>query len=76
MYKLTVSRVCTGLWTNARQVCWKKKKKKKKKSNNNAQSKLLETRHISVVRWRIRNVLVLALYALQIVQLCAKEATK
>ena len=54
----------------------KKQKKKNKKKKKTATTTLkasstrdtLETRHISVVRWRIRNVLVLALYALQIVQ--------
>ena len=69
--------------TRARCVEKKKKKKKKKKQSKKTNKKkttatttlkasstrdTLETRHISVVRWRIRNVLVLALYALQIVQ--------
>ena len=50
----------------------KNKKKKKKPATTTLKASstrdTLETRHISVVRWRIRNVLVLALYALQIVQ--------
>ena len=56
----------------------RKKNKKNKKIQNkktatttlkaSSTRDTLETRHISVVRWRIRNELVLALYALQIVQ--------
>ena len=50
----------------------KKKQNKKKTATTTLKASstrdTLETRHISVVRWRIRNVLVLALYALQIVQ--------
>ena len=68
--KKTVSDTLVYGQTRAR--CVEKKKKKKKKATTTLKASstrdTLETRHISVVRWRIRNVLVLALYALQIVQ--------
>ena len=60
----------TLVYGQTRARCVMKKKKKKATTMLKASSTrdTLETRHISVVRWRIRNVLVLALYALQIVQ--------
>ena len=48
---------------------------KKKKQQQQRYRDTLETRLISVVRWRIRNVLVLALYALQIVQVQHRHST-
>ena len=61
-----------GVLRKKNKTTKKKTKKKKKTATTTLKASstrdTLETRHISVVRWRIRNVLVLALYALQIVQ--------
>ena len=61
----------TLVYGQTRARCVERKKTKKTATTTLEASSTrdtLETRHISVVRWRIRNVLVLALYALQIVQ--------
>ena len=62
----------TLVYGQTRARCVEKKKTATTTLKASSTRDTLETRHISVVRWRIgwriRNVLVLALYALQIVQ--------
>ena len=59
---------CTLVYGQTRARCVEEKKTATTTLKASSTRDTLETRHISVVRWRIRDVLVLALYALQIVQ--------